>query len=69
MIDQSYSERQLFEKAYDRLSTEFQIILGVNLEDVQKKLDKALKRNLEAQAPKVIVKPVVNVAETPEVIE
>lgn len=37
MIDQSYSERQLFEKAYDRLSTEFQIILGVNLEDVQKK--------------------------------
>jgi len=69
MIDQSYSERQLFEKAYDRLSTEFQIILGVNLEDVQKKLDKALKRNLEAQASKVIVKPEVNVVETPEVVE
>ena len=69
MIDQSYSERQLFEKAYDRLSTEFQIILGVNLEDVQKKLDKALKRNLEAQAPKVIVKPEVNIEKTPEVIE
>ena len=69
MIDQSYSERQLFEKAYDRLSTEFQIILGVNFEDVQKKLDKALKRNLEAQASKVIVKPEVNVVETPEVVE
>ena len=69
MIDQSYSERQLFEKAYDRLSTEFQIILGVNLEDVQKKLDKALKRNLEAQASKVIVKPEVNVVETPEVVK
>jgi len=69
MIDQSYSERQLFEKAYDRLSTEFQIVLGTNSEDAQKKLDKALKRNLEAQAPKVIVKPEVNIEETPEVIE
>ena len=46
MIDQSYSERQLFEKAYDRLLTEFQIVMGSNLEDAQKKLDKALKRNL-----------------------
>ena len=69
MIDQSYSERQLFEKAYDRLSTEFQIVLGANSEDAQKKLDKALKRNLEAQASKVIVKPQVNIEETPEVIE
>ena len=69
MIDQSYSERQLFEKAYDRLSTEFQIVLGTNSEDTQKKLDKALKRNLEAQASKVIVKPQVNIEETPEVIE
>ena len=68
MIDQSYSERQLFEKAYDRLSTEFQIVLGTNSEDAQKKLDKALKRNLEAQAPKVIVKPEANIEETPEVI-
>ena len=54
MIDQSYSERQLFEKAYDRLLNEFQIVLGTNLEDTQKKLDKALKRNLEAQAKKII---------------
>ena len=69
MIDQSYSERQLFEKAYDRLSTEFQIVLGTNLEDTEKKLNKALKRNLEAQALKVIVKPELNIAETPEVIE
>ena len=69
MIDQSYSERQLFEKAYDRLSTEFQIVLGANSEDAQKKLDKALKRNLEAQASKVIVKPQANIEETPEAIE
>ena len=47
MIDQSYSERQLFEKAYERILTEFQIILNLSLEDTQKKLDKALKRNLE----------------------
>ena len=69
MIDQSYSERQLFEKAYDRLSIEFQIVLGTNSEDTQKKLDKALKRNLEAQASKVMVKPQANTEETPEVIE
>ena len=50
MIDQSYSERQLFEKAYERILSEFQIILGISMEDTQKKLDKALKRNLEGQA-------------------
>ena len=49
MVDQSYSERQLFEKAYERILSEFQIILNISLEDTQKKLDKALKRNLEAQ--------------------
>ena len=53
MIDQSYSERQLFEKAYERLLTEFQIVMGSNLEDAQKKIDKALKRNLEKQIQKV----------------
>ena len=46
MVDQSYSERQLFEKAYERMLSEFQIVLNVSLEDTQKKLDKALKRNL-----------------------
>jgi len=45
MVDQSYSERQLFEKAYERIMSEFQIILNLSLEDTQKKLDKALKRN------------------------
>jgi len=50
MVDQSYSERQLFEKAYERLLSEFQIILNISLEDTQKKLDKALKRNLEGQS-------------------
>ncbi len=58
MIDQSYSERQLFEKAYDRLLTEFQIVMGSSLEDAQKKLDKALKRNLEKQIQKIEEKPV-----------
>ena len=50
MVDQSYSERQLFEKAYERILSEFKIILNISLEDTQKKLDKALKRNLEGQA-------------------
>ena len=57
MVDQSYSERQLFEKAYDRILTEFQIILNLTLEDTQKKLDKALKRNLEKQIQKIENKP------------
>ena len=47
MVDQSYSERQLFEKAYERILSEFKIILNVSMEETQKKLDKALKRNLE----------------------
>ncbi len=50
MVDQSYSERQLFEKAYERILSEFQIVLGTSIENAQKKLDKALKRNLEGQA-------------------
>ena len=49
MIDQSYSERQLFEKAYGRILSEFQIVLNVSREDTQKKLDKALKRNLNKE--------------------
>ena len=49
MVDQSYSERQLFEKAYERILSEFKIILNLSLEDTQKKLDKALKRNLGTQ--------------------
>ena len=53
MVDQSYSERQLFEKAYERILSEFQIVLNVSLEDTQKKLDKALKRNLAVQAQPV----------------
>ena len=49
MIEQSYSERQLFEKAYDRILSEFQIVLNVSKEDTQKKLDKALKRNINKE--------------------
>ena len=59
MVDQSYSERQLFEKAYERILSEFQIVMGVSLEDTQKKLDKALKRNLEGgQQPEAIAAPI-----------
>jgi len=53
MVDQSYSERQLFEKAYERILSEFQIVLNSSLEDTQKKLDKALKRNLAGQQEQV----------------
>ena len=53
MVDQSYSERQLFEKAYERILSEFQIVLNVSIEDTQKKLDKALKRNLAVQTQTV----------------
>ena len=68
MVDQSYSERQLFEKAYERILSEFQIVMGVSLEETQKKLDKALKRNLEGQAnvtatPTKLIKPDVPEAE------
>ncbi|MBD1149998.1 transcriptional regulator [Pelagibacterales bacterium SAG-MED29] len=44
IADQSYSERQLFEKAYERLKSEFEAVLKVSPEDVQKKMDKALGR-------------------------
>jgi CarD family transcriptional regulator len=44
IADQSYSERQLFEKAYERLKSEFEAVLKISPEDVQKKMDKALGR-------------------------
>jgi len=44
IADQSYSERQLFEKAYERLKSEFEAVLKVSPEDVQKKMNKALGR-------------------------
>ena len=67
MVDQSYSERQLFEKAYERLLTEFQIVLNVSYENTKKKLDKALKRNLDIASTKEEEKkvtPVENISET-----
>ena len=45
IADQSYSERQLFEKAYERLKSEFEAVLKISPEDVSKKMDKALGRN------------------------
>jgi len=45
IADQSYSERQLFEKAYERLKSEFEAVLKISPEEVQKKMDKALGRN------------------------
>ena len=65
LVDQSYSERQLFEKAYDRILSEFQIVMKLSLEDTQKKLNKILKRNLEAEVVKVENKTV----QTTEVVE
>ncbi|MDB2680783.1 transcriptional regulator [Candidatus Pelagibacter bacterium] len=65
MVDQSYSERQLFEKAYERILSEFQIVLNVSLEDTQKKLDKALKRNLGVQAQPIASVPKSSTAELP----
>ena len=44
IADQSYSERQLFEKAYERLKSEFEAVLQISPGDVQKKMDKALGR-------------------------
>ncbi len=41
IAEQSYSERQLFEKAYERLKSEFEVVLK---EKAQPKMDKALKR-------------------------
>ena len=41
IAEQSYSERQLFEKAYERLKSEFEVILG---EKAKIRMDKALKR-------------------------
>ena len=40
IAEQSYSERQLFEKAYNRLKSELEVVLG---EKAQQKIDKALK--------------------------
>ena len=65
MVDQSYSERQLFEKAYERILSEFQIVLNISLEDTQKKLDKALKRNLGAQAQAIASTPKSTSTELP----
>ena len=65
MVDQSYSERQLFEKAYERILSEFQIVLNVSLEDTQKKLDKALKRNLGVQTQPVASAPKSTTTELP----
>ena len=53
-VEQSYSERQLFEKAYERLKSEFEVVLG---EKAKIKMDKALKReeNLESPENKGII--------------
>jgi CarD family transcriptional regulator len=50
IAEQSYSERQLFEKAYDRLKSEFEIILGEKAKD---KMDKALKREVHLVQEKI----------------
>ena len=47
IAEQSYSERQLFEKAYERLKIELEVVLG---EKAKIKMDKALKRFEEQPA-------------------
>ena len=69
MVDQSYSERQLFEKAYERILSEFQIVLDLSYEDTAKKLNKALKRNLDGQNQEVKSKPVETSINTENEIE
>ena len=49
IADQSYSERQLFEKSYERLKSEFEAVLNTSPEEVQKKMDKALGRTKIAE--------------------
>jgi len=69
MVDQSYSERQLFEKAYERILNEFQIVLKISHEDTQKKLDKALKRNLVAAVSTPETKPQTSKVTDTEVVD
>jgi len=53
-VDQSYSERQLFEKAYDRLMAEVAVSLNLENIDAKKKLDKALgKKEVQVIQPLV----------------
>ena len=47
--DQSYSERQLFEKAYERLVSETEVVIKAGHEAAQKKIDKALNRIQNAE--------------------
>ena len=49
IADQSYSERLLFEKAYDRLESEFEVVLKISQEDVKKRMDKALGEEEKTQ--------------------
>ena len=52
IVEQSYSERQLFEKAYERLKSELEVVLG---EKAQQKMDKALKRDIKPIEERVAV--------------
>ena len=49
IADQSYSERQLFEKAYERLKSEFEAVLKSSPDDVKRKMDKALGKTAIAE--------------------
>ena len=51
IAEQSYSERQLFEKAYERLKSEFEVVLG---DKAKTKMDKALNR---IENPEKIITP------------
>jgi len=46
-VDQSYSERQLFEKAFERLLGEVRVVLEATEEEAKEKLNKALGKKPE----------------------
>ena len=46
-VDQSYSERQLFEKAFERLLGEVTVVLETTEEEAKEKLNKALGKKVE----------------------
>ena len=53
-VDQSYSERQLFEKAYDRLLGEVSVVLKISEDEGKVRLNKALgKKTEESSSDKV----------------
>ena len=52
-IDQSYSERQLFEKAYDRLLGEVSIVLNISEDEGKIRMNKSLGKKVEENSQNI----------------